>query len=471
MPPLGLLYIAAVLEKNGFEVKIFDLHPDDDRDIPSLIAYDPDVVGMTVLTDYFHRAKHVSQIINEKFSRAIFIVGGVHVTALPQESMEEFLAHYGVVGEGERAMLDICSKLSRGEDIQGVPGLVWRKENRVVVNPPGPFIQDLDTLPLPARHLLDFNNYLMPPGIIRGRWTERSTTVMSSRGCPFSCIWCGSQTTFGRKVRYRSVANVVAEIETLMKDYGVDAVWFVDDTFTLNKERVIDFCDTLIRKNIRLTWGCQAHVTTADEAMFRKMKQAGLAQLDFGVESGSDTILKNLQKKSTAAETVRAFDLARKCGVRTCATFIFGSPGETAEDVEKTFELVKKIKPNFASSFFLTPYPATELWDQIQAQGWKVNTDRSGKGLKKRPMLLIHFTEPELLRIRARFQKLCAFRNFASVIFNPAFMAKALLIFVQYPRCIFAGFRAFCRSFVFDDFLFAMLDDYVKRKASKRKEA
>lgn len=468
MPPLGLLYIAAVLEQNGFSVKIFDLAPGDDSQIPPLIAYAPNVVGMTVLTDYAARAKQVAQIVVEKLPQAVFIVGGVHVTALPRESLHEFRAHFGVVGEGETCMLEICNRLLIGASLSDVSGVVWRKGEELVINPPGPFIQDLDTLPFPARHLLRFDKYLVPPGIIRGRWTERSTTVMSSRGCPFSCIWCGSQTTFGRKVRYRSVANVVSEIESLIDNYCIDAVWFVDDTFTLHRERVMNFCDMLVRKKIRLTWGCQAHVTTADEAMFRKMKQSGLAQLDFGVESGSDTVLKNLKKKSTEAETIRAFDLARKCGIRTCATFIFGSPGETMADVEKTFALARRIKPNFTSSFFLTPYPATELWDQIQAHGWRMNIDRSGKGLKKKPMLLIHFTEQELLSIRAKFQKLCAFRNFASVLLNPFFMGKAFLILIQYPHALLAGIRAFLRSWVFDDFLFAVLDDYVKQRVSKK---
>ncbi|MDD5226363.1 MAG: radical SAM protein [Candidatus Omnitrophica bacterium] len=468
MPPLGLLYMAAVLEKDGFDVRIFDLSPHHDRDMDALEAFSPDVVGMTVLTDYAVRAKHVSKLIKAKMPRTILFVGGVHVTALPVESLNEFNADYAVIGEGEYVMRDICGHILRGEreKIKDLPGIVWRDQGTVRVNSAHAFIDDLDALPFPARHLLQFENYLMPPGIIRGKWTERSTTVMTSRGCPFSCIWCGGQTTFGRKVRRRSVANVISEIEMLMKTYGVDAVWFVDDTFTLNKTWVMEFCDTLIARNMKLSWGCQAHVKTADEAIFRKMKQAGLVQLDFGVESGSDVVLKNLKKDSTAEEVKRAFALAKKCGIRTCATFIFGAPVETWEDVQKTFDLAKRIKPDFASSYFLTPYPGTELFDLAKANRWTVATDRSGTGLKKKPMLLVRFTEKEIMGIRARFQAQCAFRNFLSLLGNFSYIGKAFSILVRHPSVFGAGCRAFLKSFVIDDFLFAAVDCYVKKRTT-----
>jgi radical SAM superfamily enzyme YgiQ (UPF0313 family) len=468
MPPLGLLYIAAVLEKNDFEVRIFDFNPHDDRDVPALISFNPDVLGMTILTDYLPRAKHISRIIKEKLPNSIFFIGGVHVAALPKESLNELGADFAVIGEGENTMLDICTKISRGEDINDLPGVVWKKDGVIIVNPPKPLIENLDELPFPARHLLNFSNYLMPPGIIRGKWTERSTTVMTSRGCPFNCIWCGGQTTFGRKVRNRSVANVIAELKALKDTFAVDAVWFVDDTFTLNKARVMEFCDSLMAENLHLAWGCQAHVKTADEEMFKKMKQAGLVQLDFGVESGSDIVLKNLKKNSNAEAVKRAFSIARKCRIRTCATFIFGGPGETDKEVEETFKLAKEIKPDFTSSFFLTPYPGTELADMVQTSGWKTNADRSDKGLKKRPMLLIHFPEQELMSIRTRFQKLCAFRNFSSIVTSPSYLIKAFSIFVQYPGAILDGLRAFGKSRVFDDFLFAMLNHYVKKKSARQ---
>jgi len=462
------LYIASLLEKRGYDVRVFDIYPYDDRDFPKILGYDPDMIGMTVLTDYVQRARSVAAYVKKNLSSKIFVIGGVHVTALPQESVSEFNADIGVIGEGEYTMLELCDLLSRGQDWHKIQGIIFRdRAGQFVRTAARPFIDDLDEIPLPARHLIDFRQYLIPPGMIRGYWADRATTVMTSRGCPFTCIWCGSQCTFGRKVRSRSIDNVMLELEELTGRYGVDAVWFVDDTFTLRKDRVLEFCRKLRERGIKIAWGCQAHVKTADEEMFRVMKDHGLVQLDFGVESGSDHVLRCLHKNSDAHAIKRAFSIAKKVGVRTCATFMFGSPGEKKEDVEATFKLAREINPNFTSSFFITPYPGTELMDMAVKQGWNMSGDRSQSGLKRRPMLLINFNEKELFEIRKNFQKMFAWRNFASCIFNVRYLFKALQIVVKYPLGLAHGFRAYCKSFVFDDFLFAFLIYYVMKRADR----
>ncbi len=465
LPPLGLLYIAAVLEKEGFSPEVFDIYPYDDRDISELVAYKPDVVGMTILTDYWHRAQELAGIIGDQLPGAFFVIGGVHVTALPQESLTALKASVGVVGEGELTMTEICRRLVSGLSWQDIPGIVYHDATgKFVAGSERSYIEDLDTVPFPARHLLRFEDYLVPPGIIRGYWSERSTTVMTSRGCPFSCIWCGSQCTFGHRVRNRSIDNVISEIEHLIQHYAIDTIWFVDDTFTLNKSRVLEFCSKIEQRRIRLTWGCQAHVKTADAEMFAAMKRAGLVQLDFGVESGSDRVLTSLKKNSSAVAIKKAFAIARAAGIRTTATFMFGSPGETHEDVEQTMSLAQQIRPNFVSSFFITPYPGTELMDLVKENRWEMIVNRSQHGLKKGPMLRIHFTEKELLTIRERFQRNFAFRNFAGVLFSPRFMRKAILLFLRYPGGILSGARAFVKSRVLDDFFFAFLNYFVKAK-------
>ncbi|MFH2219345.1 MAG: radical SAM protein [Pseudomonadota bacterium] len=468
LPPIGLLYIAAVLERGGFKVRVFDIHPCDDRDIPNLLSYDPDIVGMTVLTDYWSRAKHIADIIHKNLGGSLFVAGGVHVTVQPEQGIRELDAHVGVLGEGEYTMLELCRHLADGSDWRDTKGIVFRDATGYMVNtPPRPYIQDLDELPPPARHLLTFENYLVPPGIIRGHWSEKSTTVMTSRGCPFSCIWCGSNCTFGRKVRYRSVDNVLDELELLVRNYSIDTIWFCDDTFTLLKSRVLEFCEKILDRGIKLNWGCQAHIKTADEEMFKAMKKAGLVQLDFGVESGSDNVLKGLKKKSDAESIQHAFKIAKRAGVRTLATFMFGNPSEKEEDIEATFKLAKTINPNFVSSYFLTPYPGTELMQMIEANKWKITGDRDSHGLKKGPMLQIYFSDEELIDIRKRFQRTFVLRNFFSVVSNPIYLFRIISLLCRYPGGILRGMRRFMRTLVFDDLFFEFLNYYVEKRNTR----
>jgi radical SAM superfamily enzyme YgiQ (UPF0313 family) len=468
LPPLGLLYIGALLEKNGYEVRIFDVFPYDDRDIPALLEYKPDIVGMTVLTDYLKRAHHLAQIIRQSLTLQSFIVGGVHVTVLPEESLTHLQADIAVVGEGEYTMLELCDHLSKGRDWRFTKGIAYRdRQGNFTLTESHPFIEDLDGLPLPARHLLNFEEYLLPPGIIRGHWSERSTTVMTSRGCPFQCIWCGSQCTFGRKVRYRSVENVLDELEALRRDYQVDTVWFVDDTFTLSKQRVLQFCKRIRERGIILTFGCQGHVKTADEEMFAAMKDAGFVQVDFGVESGSDRVLKALKKNSNAEVIKGAFNAARKAGLRTMATFMFGSPEETYEDVSITMRLAKEIRPNFVSSFFITPYPGTELMGMAVEHGWISNQDHEQGGLQQGPMLTINFTREELLAIRSRFQRIFFFENFISLFLSPRYVGRMIRLCLTYPKGLFYGLRKALRTRVFDDLVFEFLVYYVRERSSR----
>ena len=472
LPPLGLLLIAALLEQNGYEVRVFDLYPYDNRDIPFLVSFQPDVIGITVLTDYLQRAIEVSQIIRNILPDTTFIAGGVHITTLPEESIQQLDADIGVIGEGEYTMLELCGHLKKGSDWKETRGIIYKNSgNNFKITPLRPYITNLDGLPFPARHLLNFEDYMIPPGRIRGIWSERSTTVMTSRGCPFECIWCGSQCTFGRKVRYRSTDNVLDELEQLIGDYNVDTIWFVDDTFTLSKKRVVEFCKKIIERNLNLTLGCQAHIKTADEDMFRLMRRAGFVQVDFGVESGSDSVLRALKKNSDAQSIKKAFAAAKKAGLRTMATFMFGSPSEREKDVEASMKLAKEIYPHFVSSFFLTPYPGTELMELAEKNRWiSSSIDREKAGLRKRPMLQIHFSEKELIDIRSRFQKMFFFRNFGSLFLSPNYILQIAILLMRYPMGIVLGMKKFAKTFVFDDLVFEFLVYYTKEKTNRKQK-
>ncbi|MBU1109824.1 MAG: B12-binding domain-containing radical SAM protein [Candidatus Riflebacteria bacterium] len=366
-------------------------------------------------------------------------------------------------------MLELCTAIAERKDRVHIRGIIYKENGIFVKTAARPYIENLDEIPHPARQMLNFESYLVPPGIIRGHWSERSTTIMTSRGCPFQCIWCGSQCTFGRKVRYRSVDNVIEEIELLIRDHKINAIWIVDDTFTLSKKRVSEFCDKIFAKNIKIVWGCQAHIKTADLEMFKLMKKAGCIQLDFGVESGSDKVLQELKKDSNSMLIEKAFQIARHADLRTAATFMFGSPGEKEKDVELTFKLAKKIRPDFVSSFFITPYPGTEFMTMVEKNNWEFPLNRHEIGLKKKPALKIYFNEEQLLDIRKRFQKEFAFQNFAGVILSPKFFFKATILALSYPMGLLAGVKKFFKTKVIDDFFFEFLIYYTKQKQLVKK--
>jgi radical SAM superfamily enzyme YgiQ (UPF0313 family) len=464
LPPLGLLYIAAVLGQEGFEVKVFDPHPHNDSEINKIIEYKPNIVGLSVLTTYTDRAKYIISLLKKDLNDTFFVVGGIHPTVLPEESLAFFEVDCVAIGEGEITMKELVTCINTDTSLSQVNGILYRQSNDVIKTPPRTLIEQLDTVPFPARHLVDFERYLFPPGIIRGVWSERSTTIITSRGCPFSCIWCGSQAIFGHRVRRRSVENVIKELGHLLRDFNIDTIWFIDDTFTVNKKWVYSFCEAIRANQLKFKWGCQAHVTTADEEMFLKMKEAGLVQLDFGVESGSNKVLKALKKNSNEDAIREAFKIAKRAGIRTLATFMFGNPSEEYEDVEKTFRLAKEIKPNFVSSFFLTPFPGTELMDMARSHEWISNVNYFEGGLKKKPMMKINFPEEELYKIRARFQKAFVFRNYVSLFSSYKFVIKALMLVLRYPFGIWYGLKTFMKTRVFDDLVFAFLIYYAEQK-------
>lgn len=458
LPPLGVLYIGAVLEKEGFYIRIFDITPSNEQQkIKEIVDFRPDIVGVSIVTVHVERAKQVISTL-KRYLKFTLIIGGVHCTALPEESLDFFEADCVVIGEGEYTMKELCSRKSFCD----VKGIAYRKNGSIIKTGPREPIDLLDELPFPARRLIDFEKYLFPPGTIRGYWSERCTSVMTSRGCPFQCIWCGTQTIFGHKVRRRSVDNVIKEIEFLQKNYKIDSIWFVDDTFTLDRKWVVEFCNKLIDGNIRLKWGAQAHVTTIDAELLSLMRKAGLVQIDFGVESGSDKVLRALKKGSTVQAIKKAFYITKKAGVRRMASFMFGNPEETEEDVKMTFRLAKEIKPDFVSTFYLTPFPGTELMEMAKSHGWLLNSLSFTGGITKlpqrfEPLMEINFSIAELLKIKKDFQREFLWRNFSSFFFNPRTLFKMICTIACYPKGLFKGLSVFLKTKVFDDLVFTFL--------------
>ncbi len=330
--PLGILYIAAVLEEEGHEVKVMDPYSDvPPNEIKSEISeWGPDVVGISSTTPQINRAFEITKLVKELGIPTI--LGGVHPTVMPREVLRDESVDFIVIGEGEETTKELVKNLDSPHKVKGIG---YKEDGKLKFTKPRPLIKNLDSMPFPARHLLPQRWYFAPPRL-RGVWTNSLATVMASRGCPYRCIFCSSHLMFGRKTRRRSIENILEELEQLRRDFNIDSVWFADDTFTLDSEWTISFCDRLKSKEWGdFVWGCQARVNTVNREMLKAMKEAGCVQIDYGVESGSEKVLKILQKDITPDQVIRAFKITKEVGIQRFASFILGTPGEKMEDIKK----------------------------------------------------------------------------------------------------------------------------------------
>jgi radical SAM superfamily enzyme YgiQ (UPF0313 family) len=328
-PPLGLLSIAAALVANQHDVKVFDISSDNIQEkVNEIEQFRPELIGFSVSSFQFQSSKELIRILRDKFRKTFFVGGGVHISAIPEFSLRNLNLDCCVIGEGEITFLELCRALSLGKRWGGIDGLAYIDGKRFVMNKSRKLIENLDILPFPARYLLPMEKYLLPGGTVRGKWLDRTTTVMTSRGCPGRCIFCASKILFGRETRRRSVENVIDEIKFLRGVYKVAAIYFLDDTFTLNKRWVMELCKALIDNKLDIKWACQTRAGTIDEDMMAAMKNAGLIQLEFGIESGSEKVLKIIKKDISLRQVKESIELARKYRVKTLVTFILGIPGE-----------------------------------------------------------------------------------------------------------------------------------------------
>lgn len=313
--PLGLLYIAACLEREGHTVHVIDPRPSDSitKIAEVVIRHMPDLIGFTCLTPDIFRALDIANEIKKEWQGPI-VFGGVHPTICPIETLECECVDYVVIGEGEETMCELCQKLSNGKAIHDVRGIGYKKNGKPCLTPPRPLIENLDNLPFPARHLMPSKWYNSPK--IRDVATKSTEIVMTGRGCLWNCIFCSSHLMWGRKVRRRSPENVMRELELLRSEIDIESVWFVDDTFTIKPEWVKHFCSLLIKENWKdFIWACQARVDTINREILSKMKRAGCVQVEYGVESGSEKVLKILRKGITPEQVKTAFRITKEVGL------------------------------------------------------------------------------------------------------------------------------------------------------------
>ena len=365
-PPLGLAYMAAVLELNGIEVDILDAAVEDlslAEIVQRVEQYNPTMVGITATTPLIFAATETLRAVKRHLPSVITLLGGVHITALPKETMR---AHpeidIGVLGEGELTLLD----LARGNPLRENDGIVYRHGSRIVSTPSRAFIKDLDSIPFPARHLLpDLRKYRLAPSNYS---RIPVTTMITSRGCPFSCIYCNKQ-VFGNSYRCTSPRKVLSEMNELISQYKMHEVKIWDDTFTLNQDRVKQICKMMCEERLDLTWSCETRVDLVNTELLAAMHKAGCWCIDYGIESGNQEILNKIGKGVTLEQTRRAIRMTKDAGIKTRGYFMIGLPGDTPKTIAQTLEFSKTLDLDFATFFITTPFPATKLYDLAEKEG------------------------------------------------------------------------------------------------------
>lgn len=375
-PSLGLAAIGAVAEEGGHEVKLIDCeaigltYDDLEKEIR---AYQPQMIGLQTFCNTIQRTLEIARRVKENVSSDIKIVfGGVQATFFPEEYAANKNVDFVVVGEGEIIFKNLLDALVKNStDFYHIPGLVWKKDGQIITNPPEKLIQNLDILPFPARHLFDWKLY-HPSAQLRGK---KTSLIITSRGCPFSCGFCFSHKTFGRTYRFMSPGRVIEEIKFLKEKYGVDGLQFYDDTLTLNKERIIKLCDLMISEKINLPWSCFTRVDCVTEELLKKMKAAGCYQIFYGVEAGNQRLLNLISKGITIEQIRNAFKWTRSADIEALASFIIGLPTETVEEARASVKFAKEINADYAHWELFTPYPGTNLYDIALAHGRLLTTD------------------------------------------------------------------------------------------------
>jgi radical SAM superfamily enzyme YgiQ (UPF0313 family) len=360
-PPMGPLYVAAALEREGHHVEFLDavFEPSIDGIVEAVSRSDAAVVG--AYTTFLNR-KNALRVGKAARARGAFaIAGGPDANVEPEIYLDEAFDAV-VLGEGEVTTLQLLSILSKGGQWQGIAGLAWMEGDRMARGPARDPIADLDTIEFPARRLADVEEYARQWRKRHGRF---GLSVMSSRGCPYNCAFC-SRPVFGRNVRRRSVTNVVEELKEIRHIHGADVVRFADDILPLDRQWMMDLLAAIKEADLGLEFECLARADLVDEEMLNAMAQVGFRKVLYGVESGSDSVLKAMTKGQTREQVMRATTLTRQAGMVQHWFLMFGYPGETLEDVERTLDAVLDVAPESISTTVAYPIKGTPLHDQVQ---------------------------------------------------------------------------------------------------------
>lgn len=404
VPPLGLAYIAGALEAEGIDVQVLDLlvaQYSAQTLKKRLRDYQPHFVAATCSTLNYHIASRILRVCKSSDPNLTTLIGGPHVSFAAREVIEEAPWIDVVVrGEGERTLVDLLDALATEKDLAHVPGIAYRNNGDSVLTSPRPLIKELDRLPLPARHLLPLSKY---------RALKAPCTVITSRGCPFGCIFCSAPKMFGRGVRFRDPKAVVDEIEMINREFGFRQINVVDDTFTVKEQHVQSICEGLMDRGLNIQWSVYSRVDTVTPRLLHLMKVAGCSCVCFGLESGSQKILDNIKKGITIAQSRQAVRIAKEAGMEVMVSFLLGLPGENGRTAQQSVRLAEELRKEYGVYYgfhILAPMPGTEVREKADEYGIRILSRDWAKYDANRPVSEpIGFSGDRMKRILADYEQ------------------------------------------------------------------
>jgi anaerobic magnesium-protoporphyrin IX monomethyl ester cyclase len=366
VPSLGLGYIAAEAESKGHVVKIADcsLGLREKELIRIAKSFDPRVIGITATTPTFSNAANTACMLREFLPKAVYVCGGPAPTASPEECLSADAFDFLVRGEGERTFLELLAYIEEKSLLppDHIKGIAFKENGKTVITSTGEKIEDLDSLPFPARHLFPpLNAYKPTPASYRGLPVA---IIITSRGCPGGCVFCDRK-VLGKKLRKRSVSNVIAEVEEVVFKYKAKEIRFFDDSFTFDLNYAENICKAMKKSCLRIPWTCLTRVASVNPDILKLMKESGCWQVLFGLESGDDYVLGRLGKGNTVAQNKQAVLWAKEAGLSIRADFLVGSPWETKDSFMKTIEFAKSLPIDFAHFNKFVPYPGTDIYKDL----------------------------------------------------------------------------------------------------------
>lgn len=418
-PPLGLAYVAASLQKSNHRVIILDylLEKFSEKKLLKFIKKENAfIIGLTAVTPNIKKALFLAEIIKKKFPEKIIVLGGAHVTLKPREILEKTKnIDYIFRGEGEIRFPKLIEYILKKENPENLPGLTFRKNKQIINTPDATFIENLDELPFPARELLNIKKYSKYLNNLK----KPATTIFTSRGCPYHCIYCSKPIT-GTKFRPRSPENIISEIELLKNEYGIKELQFYDDTFTLDKERVLKICQLLIEKKIKIQWKCETRINLVDEELLKIMKKAGCYFIAYGIESGNQRILNFLKKSTTIEQIKNAVMLTKKTNIKVLGYFMLGIPTENEKEIKQTIKFSKELNLDYVQFAIATAYPGTDLYN-IAKQSGKISNDWTQAFYALGTKSTISLSEVPIKKLRSYLKK-----AYISFYFRPTYIWKKL---------------------------------------------
>jgi len=432
-PPIDLLYMAASLEQVGGECRVRDYPAEEgdwlgfERDFR---AFQPDYLVLSITTPSLERDVQACRIAKSIQPECLTIAKGAHFARSDRKALGKFPELDLVIrGEYELAVGEIAT----ADDLSLVPGITYRSGGQICRNEDRPLLEDLDRIAYPSRHLARNALYRRPDT------GQLQTTIVTSRGCPSRCIYCLAPEVAGRRVRRRSVENILGELKECVERHGIRDFLFRSDTFTMDRKWVLELCDAMVRSGLDVCWSCNSRVDTLDEERLAAMKRAGCWLIAFGVESGSAELLKRMHKGATVAQSLNALALCRRMGMKSSIYLLVGLPWETEETFQQTSDLAVKLNPDFLEVFYPYPFEGTELHAILIREGLLEEGIYPEDSYSRPAYPGLNFSVEQLAHLRRKL-----LRRF---YLRPGYILKTLMN-ARSPKVLFNYFRYGTRQLV-----------------------